>query len=137
MTERSGFKMIPAAAKILAAVAYLAIVLFFFFFLDEHKAIGFGTLVGGVIGAIPAAFILLAGYVYADARRRGMPAIAWTALALLIPNGVGFVLYFLLRKPILYPCSNCGCGVAQDAGFCSKCGRPQVNIGVQPACRES
>jgi hypothetical protein len=122
---KSSFDLIPTAAKILAAFAFLAPPVCLFFFFDEHTTIGLGTAMGAVMGAVAAAFVLLAGYVYADSARRGMPAIPWTALAVLIPNGVGFVLYFLLRKPIQRPCSNCGCGVAQDAAFCSRCGQPQ------------
>jgi len=136
MTARSGFHLIPAAAKIFAAFVFLAIVAFFFCFFDEHNTIGLGTAIGVGIGTIAGTFILLAGYVYADSSRRGMPPIPWTALALLIPNGVGFVLYFLLRKPILHPCSNCGCGVAQDAIFCSRCGQSQLNMGVQHSWKE-
>jgi hypothetical protein len=137
MTPRSGFHLIPVAAKILAAFVFLAIVAFCFRLLDEGNTIGLETALGVGIGTIVATFILLAGYVYADSSRRGMPAIPWTALALLIPNGVGFVLYFLLRKPILHPCSSCGCGVAQDAAFCSRCGQSQLNVGVQHSWKES
>ena len=106
MSGRSGFGLIPGPAKILAALAFLAPVAFFFWIFDDHRAIGLGTAIGLGVGTIAAAFVLLAGYVYADAARRGMPPIPWTALAVLIPNGVGFVLYFLLRKPILHPLSH-------------------------------
>jgi len=133
MSARSGFQLIPGAAKVLAAGVFLAITALCSWFFDEHTAIGLGTVIGAGFGAIAAAFILLAGYVYADSSRRGMPPLPWTALALLVPNGVGFVLYFLLRKPILHPCFNCGCGVAPDAAFCSRCGQPQLNAGVQLA----
>ncbi len=125
MTTRSEFDLIPTAAKILATFLFLAATAFFFFIFDEHKAVGLGTAIGLAAGAFVAAFTLLSGYVYADAARRGMPPVAWTGLSLLIPNGVGFVLYFVLRKPIQHPCSNCGCAVAQDAAFCSKCGQAQ------------
>jgi hypothetical protein len=137
MTARSGFHLIPTAAKMLAAFVFVAPAVFLFFFFDEHKTIGLGSAIGAGMGAIAATFILLAGYVYADSSRRGMPPIPWTALALLIPNGVGFVLYFLLRKPIHQPCSNCGCGVAQDAAFCSRCGQSQLNTEVQRSSKES
>jgi hypothetical protein len=137
MTARSGFQLIPTQAKILAAFVFVAPVVFLFFFFDEHKMIGLGSAIGAGMGAIAATFILLAGYVYADSSRRGMPPIPWTALALLIPNGVGFVLYFLLRKPIQHPCSNCGCGVAQDAAFCSGCGQSQLPAEVQRSSKES
>jgi hypothetical protein len=137
MTARSGFQLIPAAAKILAAFTFLANVAFFFYIFDDHRAIGLGAAIGAGSGTIAAVFILLAGYVYADASRRCMPPIPWTALALLIPNGVGFVLYFLLRKPLHHPCSNCGCGVAQSAAFCSACGQSQRDVGVQHSWKAS
>jgi hypothetical protein len=127
MTTRSIFHLIPTAAKLLAAFVFVAAVAFSFFFFDGHKTIGLGTALGVLMGAILAIFTLLAGYVYADSARRGMPAIAWTALALLIPNGVGFVLYFLLRKPLEHPCSHCGSGVGQDAAFCPRCGQSQMH----------
>jgi hypothetical protein len=136
MTTSSGFDLIPAGAKAVAALAFLAAVAFSFWIFDDHKAIGLGTAMGVAAGAITAAFILLTGYVYADAARRGMPPIPWTALVLLVPNGVGFVVYFLLRKPLVHPCSNCGCGVAQGAAFCSGCGHSQVNVGAA-TCRNS
>src|SRR3954466_5801416 len=99
MTGRSGFGLAATAAKILAAFLFTAIVGVCYWLLDGLKTMGFGTVMGVAFGAVAAASTLLAGYVYADASRRGMPPIPWTALALLVPNGLGFVLYFLLRKP--------------------------------------
>ena len=134
MSGRSGFGLIPGPAKILAALNF---VVFFFWTFDDHRAIGLGTLIGLGGGTLACAWVLLAGYVYADAARRSMPRIPWTALAVLIPNCVGFVLYFLLRKPILHPCPSCGRGVAPDAAFCLRCGQPQMNMGPQPSREES
>jgi hypothetical protein len=131
MTTRDIFGMIPAAAKILAAAVFAAIAGYSSWFFRGQEIAVLGAAMGVTAGAIMAVFILLAGYVYADASRRGMPAVPWTALALLIPNGVGFVLYFLLRKPMVYPCSNCGGGVAQDAAFCPKCGQSQLHAGAR------
>ena len=62
--------------------------------------LGFGLLAGVVISI----WILGLGYVYADARRRGMPPILWTLIAAFIPNLLGFLLYFALRRPIALPC---------------------------------
>jgi hypothetical protein len=125
MNTSEEFGLIPLTAKVLAAVVFIAgVALFTVFFGAGHFTLM--TAVGTFAGAILAGFILLAGYVYADARRRGMPAAAWTALALLIPNAVGFVLYFLLRKPLVHPCPTCGQPVATGFAFCPACGQPQT-----------
>jgi len=118
-------------------VAALAFMFFFFEVCNGYRASGLATLIGLAGGTLAAAYFLLAGYIYVDAARRGMPPIPWTALAVVIPNCVGFVLYFLLRKPILHPCPTCGRGVAPDAAFCPHCGQPQMNMGPQPAREES
>ena len=130
MNWRSGFRLIPWPAKI---VAVLAFVLFFFGVIEEHSASSLRTLIGLAGGTLACAYFLLAGYIYSDAVRRGMPPIPWTALAVAIPNCVGFVLYFLLRKPILHPCPSCGSGVAPDAAFCPRCGHLQNNMRPQPS----
>jgi hypothetical protein len=142
MTAKSGFSLIPIGAKVAAALVFLAIVAGLNWFFVDRNALGLAevgwvTVVGGMGGLFAAAYVLLAGYVYADASRRGMSAIAWTALTVLVPNAIGFVLYFLLRKPIVHPCPNCGCGVAQDAAFCSRCGQSQLNAEVQHFWKES
>jgi len=127
MSWRSGFGLIPVPAKIVAALAF---VVFFFGVLQEYRASGFATLIGLAGGTIAAAYFLLAGYVYVDAVRRSMPPIPWTALAVIVPNCVGFVLYFVLRKPILQPCPSCGRGVAPDDEFCPRCGQPQRKVNL-------
>ena len=134
MSWRSTFGFIPGLAKIVAALAF---VVFFFGLLKEHRSDSLGAFIGLAAGTLAGAYFLLAGYIYTDAGRRGMPPIPWTALAVLIPNCVGFVLYFLLRKPILHPCSSCGRGIAPDAAFCPLCGQSQMNMGPQPSREES
>ncbi len=79
---------------------------------------GLGLLVGVVI----AIWILGLGYVYADAQRRAMPPILWTLIAVFIPNLLGFLLYFALRRPIALPCPHCGQPTTAEQRFCSWCG---------------
>lgn len=83
--------------------------------------------------------VLLIGYVYADARRRGMRYVMWTLLAALIPNAIGIILYFVLRDPLLVNCTSCGTHVRPGFAFCPKCGAPlamacpQCRSAVEPA----
>ncbi|HEY6378399.1 MAG TPA: hypothetical protein VI316_04380 [Candidatus Dormibacteraeota bacterium] len=37
-------------------------------------------------------------YVVRDARRRGQSGVVWGLVALLIPSGLGFVLWFVVRR---------------------------------------
>jgi len=84
------------------------------------------SVVGGMFVSI---IILLVGYVYADARRRGMNSLLWTLLVIFVPKALGFLAYFLLRKPLLSPCPQCGTPVRADFVYCQKCGR-----GLRPFC---
>ncbi len=85
--------------------------------LQSLAGIGMGLLAGSFI----AIWILCLGYVYADARRRAMPPILWTLLAALVPNLLGFLFYFALRRPLVSLCAKCG--QPGEAGrFCSACG---------------
>jgi hypothetical protein len=81
--------------------------------------------IGIAAGGFTGAFILILGFVYGDARRRGMPAVLWLLVALLVPNLLGFLLYFLLRRPLLRPCERCGAGIEPGLAFCPHCGHPQ------------
>jgi hypothetical protein len=95
-----------------------------------------GGLVAGVfVGCLFAALILALGYVYGDARRRNMPPVLWTLVAFLVPNLLGFLLYFVLRKPIATPCPQCGQPISADQRFCSWCGyqRPMSTTPLAPS----
>jgi len=80
---------------------------------------------GLTLGVFTAAFLLALGYIYGDAGRRQMPAWAWVIAAFLIPNFIGFILYFLFRGPLLGPCSSCGKPTRRGDAFCSHCGYSQ------------
>src|SRR6185312_2065466 len=80
---------------------------------------------GLTFGVFTAAFFLALGYVYGDAKRRQMPAWAWVIAAGLIPNCIGFILYFVFRRPLLGPCSSCGKPIRAEEAFCSHCGCSQ------------
>jgi len=60
------------------------------------------------VGVFTAAFFLLLGYIYGDAKRRQMPAVPWVIAAFFIPNLIGILLYFLFRGPLPEPCLHYG-----------------------------
>ena len=78
-----------------------------------------------VMGALSGLWLLAVGYVFGDARLRGMRAALWTAVVILLPHLLGFLLYFVLRSPVLSPCARCGTAISADADFCPFCGSPQ------------
>jgi Double zinc ribbon len=89
-----------------------------------------GWLILGILaGVVLAAWVLLIGYINADAGRRGMGRTLWTFIAILVPNCLGILAYFLLRKPKTYPCPGCGVQVSPDFRFCAKCG-----FALAPVC---
>lgn len=90
-----------------------------------------GLWFGLTFGVFTAAFFLLLGYIYGDAKRRQMPAVAWVIAALLIPNLIGIILYFLFRRPLLGLCISCGKHIRAGEAFCSYCGRPQGSATVR------
>jgi hypothetical protein len=126
-------KILPTAAMVIAALAIPIWVAYFAssqgrsllaakgFLSTMPDALWFGV----TFGVFTAAFFLALGYIYGDARRRGMPASAWVIAAALIPNFVGFILYFLFRGPLLGPCSSCGKPMRGGEAFCSHCGCSQ------------
>jgi Phospholipase_D-nuclease N-terminal len=126
-------KILPTAAMVIAALAIPIWVAYFAssqgrsllaskeFLSTMPDALWFGL----TFGVFTAAFFLALGYIYGDARRRGMPAWAWVIAATLIPNFVGFILYFLFRGPLLGPCSSCGKPMRGGEAFCSHCGCSQ------------
>src|SRR5512133_2200703 len=156
MTQQSALLLIPffgglvvaavllgtATRKILSrsamAIAALAILIWVAYFASSQgrsllaskgflssmpEALWFGL----TFGVFTAAFFLALGYVYGDAKRRRMPAWAWVIAAFLIPNFIGFILYFVFRGPLLAPCSSCGKPVRGAEAFCSHCGFSQVS----------
>lgn len=66
-------------------------------------------------------FVLLLSYVNRDAKRRGMSPTLWTLIALCVPNLIGFILYFMLRKPLPTQCPGCGFNVNDSFRFCPRC----------------
>lgn len=73
--------------------------------------------------------LLFFGYIYRDAKRRGMNAPLWTLLAIFVPYLIGAIIYFLMREPLPYNCPQCGATVTARFNFCPSC-----KYNLRPAC---
>jgi RNA polymerase subunit RPABC4/transcription elongation factor Spt4 len=86
-------------------------------------------LMGLLVGAVVACYLLLIGYITRDARRRGMSPVLWTFVAILVPNALGIILFFILRQPIRSACPQCGSFVQSGFNFCPHCSHK-----LSPSC---
>ncbi|HBY64562.1 MAG TPA: hypothetical protein DEH78_32480 [Solibacterales bacterium] len=122
---------IPAGVWLAAAGAYSGFAAFLWFVVladprfPPAERVAFAALPPLVV----AIYALVGGYIFNDAKRRGMRHVMWTLLAVFIPNGIGIILYFLLREPVVAPCPACGAAVKGHFAFCPSCG-----AAVHPAC---
>jgi hypothetical protein len=80
-------------------------------------------------GLLASLYFLLVGYVSKDAPRRAMSTRFWIAICLVMPGGIGAVLYFLLRQPEVSRCPSCSTHVQGDFHFC-----PQCNYQLTASC---
>lgn len=137
MNEQSQFRreiaIIPAVAWAIAVLAFSVMQICLLGLLPHYErdippmpALVLISICGGIVIGI---IILMIGYVNADSKRRGMNSLLWTLLVIFVPKALGFIAYFLLRKPLLMPCPNCGTAVGSDFRYCPKCG-----YAVTPSC---
>ena len=130
---RQESKIIPPAAWIIALLVYGSVVALAW--LISPLPTFAKVLFVFAIPLILASLVLLVGYVYGDARRRGMRYVLWTLLAIFIPNAIGIILYFILRDPLPQPCPKCGAAVAARFPYCPACGTALAQ--TCPECRRS
>ena len=130
-----GLRIIPRTAWAIAVFIYLVMSNLAFFVLTPQDPQMktwpvFGRLAFSYgIFLVIVAMILLVGYVYADSKRRGMRYVMWTWLAALVPDGIGIILYFILRDPMPKACPGCSSMVQKRFAFCPQCG-----TAMQPTC---
>ena len=132
---RSELAIIPSVARVIAALVFVVMQICLlglvphFVHGPDVPPMPVMVLISLVGGFFVAVIILMIGYVYADSKRRGMNALLWTLLVIFVPKALGFIAYFLLRKPLLIPCPNCGTEVGSDFRYCPKCGHA-----LTPSC---
>jgi hypothetical protein len=130
--EGDSLKMLPLWSVILAAVVFLAVVYVFNSAPPPHRRPGslpMHIIFTYTTGTALASYVLLVGYVSRDVKRRNMPAALWMLIAVVMPAGLGAVVYFLLRQPIMTRCPNCTTELAASVHFC-----PQCQFQVAPVC---
>jgi RNA polymerase subunit RPABC4/transcription elongation factor Spt4 len=85
-----------------------------------------------VMAIFLTAMLSMLGYVYRDAKRRGMNAGLWTLLVLILSPAyllIGLIIYLLVREPLPYNCPQCATTVNARFNFCPNC-----KYNLHPAC---
>jgi len=121
-------RIIPRVAWVIAVLVWVCMFFVLFYVVLPHDAklrywpgggqFAFSLWPGLLVGAV----VLLVGYINADARRRNMRYVMWTLMAILIPNSIGIILYFVMRDPLPSPCPKCGAPARPGFAFCTQCG---------------
>jgi len=102
--------------------------------LRDNPALASLALAGIVtfVSLFMAGLIFMIAYVNRDASRRGMNSGVWTLLVLLFTPStlvLGFIIYFLMREPLPYPCPQCANTVGARFNFCPNC-----KCNLHPSC---
>ena len=134
VTERTAaddLGMIPWWSIALAVVVFAAMQYVVHGVLPHHKPemLPMRLLMGYSWGTLFASYVLLVGYVSRDVKRRNMPAGLWMLIVVLMPGGIGAIVYFLLRQPVLTRCPHCSTEIASNYHFC-----PQCQFQMAPVC---
>ena len=126
-------RMIPVWSMVAAAVAFVLIEYYLWLVLPIHKdhvpPLGLRLYFNISWGVVLALYFLMVGYVSKDAPRRAMSSRFWMLICFVMPGGIGAVLYFLLRQPMVSRCAACGTHVQSDFHFC-----PQCNYQLTASC---
>ena len=116
-------RVIPFGAWVTAGIVFLLGFLVLSFVFNVHGngvPVPIRLIVPIVFPLVWAGYALLVGYVYGDARRRGMRYVMWTLLAIFLFNGIGVILYFIMREPLMVYCPRCGAGVQPACPACHR-----------------
>lgn len=132
MTAEIG--IVPLWAWVLAGIIFVAPQIFFSTVVArQHNAPPeWGRVLMGLgAGIVGGCYLLFIGYINRDAKRRGMSPTLWTFVAILIPNALGILLYFILRQSLRSSCPQCGKTVEAGFNFCPGC-----NYKLSPNCQQ-
>ncbi|MGD0887903.1 MAG: zinc ribbon domain-containing protein [Acidobacteriaceae bacterium] len=129
-SEHDGLKMIPIWSIVLAVVLFVGWQIFSYHTQSHHHGpMPMRLLMDYMTGTALASYVLLVGYVSRDVKRRNMPALLWMLVVVVMPGGIGAVVYFLLRQPVMIRCPHCTTELTAGVHFC-----PQCQFQVAPVC---
>ena len=131
LEQDSELSLIPAWAVILSIVVFAAVQYLFHHVLPHgrREMLPMRLLTSYSWGTALASYVLLIGYVSRDVKRRNMSAGLWMLIVVMMPGGIGAVVYFLLRQPILLRCPHCRTEISSTFHFC-----PQCQFQMAPVC---
>jgi len=118
-------RLIPMWSIMVAAAAFVLVEYYCWLILPQqvHHAppLGFRIYFNLSWGVLAALYFMMVGYVSKDAPRRAMSSRFWIVICFVMPGGIGAVLYFLLRQPLVSRCPACATHVQSDFHFCPQC----------------
>ena len=119
-------RLIPIWSIVVAAASFVLVEYYFWLVLPQGRnhqppPLGFRIYFNLSWGFLAALYFLMVGYVSKDAPRRAMSARFWIVICFVMPGGMGAVLYFLLRAPVVSRCPACSTHVQSDFHFCPQC----------------
>jgi Phospholipase_D-nuclease N-terminal len=119
-------RLIPVWSIVAAIAAFVAVEYYMWVVMPEQThhhgpPIGFKVYFNVSWGLLAALYFLMIGYVSQDAPRRAMSSRFWMLICFVMPGGIGAVLYFLLRQPLVSRCPACSTFVQSDFHFCPQC----------------
>jgi len=128
--------LIPRVSWIVAFLFYVGLAVLAWFLVPTDPEMAHWPRAGQLafIFLLPLIFLIwipLLGYVYGDAKRRGMRYVMWTLLAVFVPDFIGIILYFILRDPLPAECASCHTVVLAKFAFCPNCGAT-----MRPVCAQ-
>lgn len=130
-TDEDQLSLIPAWSVFLAIIVFGSIQYLFQGVMPHHRheMLPMRILMGYSWGTAFATYVLLIGYVSRDVKRRAMSAGLWMLVVIIMPGGIGAVVYFLLRQPVISRCPHCNTEIASSMHFC-----PQCQFQMAPVC---
>jgi hypothetical protein len=119
-------RLIPRWSVAAAVFAFVGMQYIFWVVMPDHRhheppPFGLRLYLALSWSALAALYMLMVGYVYRDTERRGMQARIWIIVCLVLPGGIGAVLYFLLRQPLISLCPACSTRVQSEYHYCPQC----------------